>query len=142
MRRLWLAATMLLFIPSLHAAETSRSAATVVVRPVISTAVTASGQAITLPQKGVHVVATTYDIPRGATLPEHKHPYARYAYVLGGTLRVTNTENGKSEVYKTGDFIVEAIGQWHKATNIGKGPVKLLVVDQVEGDQNNTVIQQ
>jgi quercetin dioxygenase-like cupin family protein len=142
MRRLWLTAALLSCIPSLLAAESDRSAATVVVRPVLSTAVTASGQPIVLPQKNVQVVVTTYDIPRGANLAEHKHPNARYAYVTSGTLRVTNTDTGKSDTYKAGDFIVEAIGQWHKAANIGKNHVKLVVIDQVEGDQNNTVLRQ
>ena len=142
MRLLWVAASFLLLMPSLQAAPNDRSAPQVVVKPVTSTAVTASGQPITLPQKDAHVVVTTYDIGRGANLPEHKHSYARYAYVLVGTLRVTNTETGRSEVYKPGDFIVEAIGQWHKAANIGRDSVRLLVIDQVDGEQNNTVQRQ
>ena len=89
------AASFLLLMPSLQAAPNDRSAPQVVVKPVTSTAVTASGQPITLPQKDAHVVVTTYDIGRGANLPEHKHSYARYAYVLVGTLRVTNTETGR-----------------------------------------------
>jgi quercetin dioxygenase-like cupin family protein len=60
--------------------------------------------------------------------------------VLAGTLRVTNTETGTSETYKQGDFTVEAIDQWHKAANIGADAVKLVVVDQVEGEQGNTVL--
>jgi quercetin dioxygenase-like cupin family protein len=75
----------------------------------------------------------------GATLPEHKHPAPRYAYVLSGTLRVSNTDTGKSDVYKSGDFIVEAVDQWHKAANIGSDPVKLLVIDTTEHGQNNVV---
>ncbi|HEY9211362.1 MAG TPA: cupin domain-containing protein, partial [Ancylobacter sp.] len=39
-----------------------------------------------------------------------------------------------------GDFIVEAISQWHKGATIGDVPVKLLVIDQVEGDQNNVIL--
>jgi quercetin dioxygenase-like cupin family protein len=80
------------------------------------------------------------NIPAGANLPEHKHPFARYAYVQAGTLRVTNTETGRSETYKQGDFIVEAIDQWHKAANIGADAVKLVVIDQVEGTGSNTVL--
>jgi quercetin dioxygenase-like cupin family protein len=58
--------------------------------------------------------------------------------VTAGRLRVTNTETGKSDIYKAGDFIVEAIDQWHRAANTGGGTVKLVVVDQVEGDAGNT----
>ena len=36
---------------------------------------------------------------------------------------MTNTETGRSEIYKQGDFIVEAIDQWHKAANIGADAV-------------------
>jgi quercetin dioxygenase-like cupin family protein len=140
MKLLWVVGTALLFISPLHAAQSDQPEAAVVVKQVASTTVTASGQPITLPQKDVHVVVSTFEIPAGANLPEHKHPFARYAYVMAGTLRVTNTETGKSETYKQGDFIVEAIDQWHKAANIGADAVKLVVIDQVEGEQGNTVL--
>ena len=125
---------------SLPAQADQPPAPNVVVKPVLSTDVTASGQPIVLPTKDVHVVVSTFDIPAGADLPEHGHPFPRYAYVLAGTLRVTNTATGKSETYKAGDFIVEAIGQWHKAANIGADAVKLVVIDQVAGTGSNTVL--
>jgi quercetin dioxygenase-like cupin family protein len=117
----------------------------VVVTSVLNATVTATGQKIALPQGDARVSVTLYDIAAHATLPEHKHPFPRYAYVLRGTLRVTNTETGQSHVYKTGDFIIEAIGQWHKAEGVDGHPVKLLVIDQVAGDQvagdgNNVVL--
>lgn len=114
----------------------------VVVTPLASRTETASGQPITLPQKNVQVLVSTYDIAAGATLPVHKHPFPRYAYVMAGTLQVTNVETGKSNTYKSGDFIVEMIGQWHQATNVGADPVKLLVIDQVEEGVKNTVLRQ
>ena len=114
----------------------------VVVTPLASRTTTASGQPITLPQKNVQVLVSTYDIAPGATLPVHKHPFPRYAYVEAGTLQVTNVETGKANTYKTGDFIIEMIGQWHQATNVGDGPVKLLVIDQVEEGAKNTILRQ
>ena len=140
MKLLWVIATTLLLVGPLHAAPSDQPDASVVVKQVTSTAVTVSGQSITLPQEDVHVVVSTFDIPAGANLPEHKHPFARYAYVLAGTLRVTYTETGRSETYKQGDFIVEALDQWHKAANIGADAVKLVVIDQVEGTAGNTVL--
>jgi quercetin dioxygenase-like cupin family protein len=135
--RLMLAAVgvMLLASPTL-AAETKP----VVVTPVIATSVTSSGQPIVLPQHDAQVVVSTYDIAAGAVLPEHKHPFPRYGYVLTGTLRVTNADTGKSDVYKPGDFILESVGQWHKADTVGDEPVKLLVIDMIEKDRPNTVI--
>ena len=65
--------------------------------------VAAAGQPIVLPQKDAQIVASIYDIAPGAALPEHKHPYPRYGYVLAGTLRVINTEPHQSDIYKRGD---------------------------------------
>ncbi|RTM00007.1 MAG: cupin domain-containing protein [Hyphomicrobiales bacterium] len=114
----------------------------VVVTPLGSKTTTASGQPIALPQKNVEVQVSAYEIASGATLPVHKHPFPRYAYVQAGTLKVTNVETGASNTYKSGDFIVEMIGQWHQATNIGADPVKLLVIDQVEQGAKNTILKQ
>jgi quercetin dioxygenase-like cupin family protein len=136
MKHILLAAGFLLFASSLKALENK----TVVVTPVLSTTVTASGQPIILPQKDAQVLVSTYEIAPGATLPEHKHPYPRYGYVLAGTLRVTDTETGKSTVYMPGDFVIETIGQWHQGANIGSDPLRLLVIDQVEKDQSNLIL--
>lgn len=124
------------------ALDTSNTGAKVVVTPVASTTTTAAGQPITLPQKNVQVLVSTFDIPPGATLPVHKHPSARYAYVLEGQLQVTNADTGKSSSYKKGDFIVEMIDVWHQGANVGAEPVRLLVIDQVEQGASNTVLKQ
>jgi quercetin dioxygenase-like cupin family protein len=108
--------------------------------PVLSTSVTSSGQKIVLPQKDARISVSLYDVAAGAVLPEHKHPFPRYGYVLSGTLQVTNTETGKIEDYKPGDFIVESVDQWHKGANIGREPLKLLVIDMTEGEVANTVV--
>ncbi|RWN42338.1 MAG: cupin domain-containing protein [Mesorhizobium sp.] len=123
-----------------HALDSSGTP--VVVTPLASRTTTASGQPITLPQKNVQVLVSTYDIASGATLPVHRHPFPRYAYVQAGTLKVTNVETGISNTYKAGDFIIEMIGQWHQATNIGDVEVKLLVIDQVEQGAKNTELRQ
>jgi quercetin dioxygenase-like cupin family protein len=120
----------------------SGAAAPVVVTPVKTTGVTSTGQPITLPQKNVEVTASIFDIAPGATLPVHKHPFPRYGYVLAGTLKVTNVDTGKSDTFKTGDFIVEMIDQWHQGSNIGVDPVKLLVIDQIEAGAQATILKQ
>ena len=118
------------------------AAAPVVVTPIRSTAVTSTGQPITLPQKNVEVTASIFDIAPGATLPVHKHPFPRYGYVLAGTLKVTNVDTGKTDVFNTGDFIVEMIDQWHQGSNIGVDPVKLLLIDQIEAGAQATILRQ
>lgn len=143
-RMAWLACVgilaSLLLSEAAFALDSQPAATPVVVTPVASATTTAAGQPIVLPQKDVQVVVSTYEIAPGATLPVHKHPFPRYAYVLAGNLKVTSIETGQSTTYKTGDFIVEMIGQWHQGTNIGADPVKLLVIDQVEKGSPATVL--
>lgn len=143
MRNVLASALLLAAALSSTAARALDSSGTpVVVTPLASRTTTASGQPIALPQKNVEVQVSAYEIAPGATLPVHKHPFPRYAYVEAGTLKVTNVETGNSNTYKTGDFIVEMIGQWHQATNIGTDAVKLLVIDQVEQGVKNTILKQ
>ncbi len=122
------------------ALDSSQTASEVVVRPVISTTTTAIGQPITLPQKNVQVIVSSFDVPAGAVLPVHKHPFARYGYIMAGNLQVTDVVTGKSHSYKTGDFIVEMIDEWHQGVNVGADTVKILVIDQVEEGMSNTVL--
>lgn len=120
----------------------SGAAAPITVTPIRSTTVTSTGQPITLPQKNVEAATSIFEIAPGAKLPVHKHPFARYAYVLGGTLQVTNVDTGQSDTFNTGDFIVEMIDQWHTGANIGADPVKLLVIDQIEKGTPVTVVKE
>jgi quercetin dioxygenase-like cupin family protein len=138
MKHACLSAAFVLLASPLEASEHDA----VIVKPVLSTSVTASGQPLSFPKNNAQVRVSTYEIAPGAALPEHKHVYLRYGYVMAGTLVVTNTETGKSDVYHGGDFIIEAIGQWHKAANVGTEPVLLLVIDQAEKDQNNVIMRE
>lgn len=133
----WLPVFVLSFSFSAYAADAPAPVATT---HVLTTMQTSSGQPIALPRSDVEVIVTTLEIQPGATLPRHLHPYPRYGYVLQGGLKITNDQTGVTQVFKAGDFIVEAIGQWHHAETIGDTPVKLLVIDQVQGHKvGNTV---
>jgi len=109
------------------------------VTPVFSSTTTAIGQPIVLPKANAEVRVSIYEIPVGAQLPVHKHPFPRYAYVLAGKLRVTEQDNARTFDYAAGDFLIEMLDTWHFGTNIGSEPVRLLVVDQVEAGQPNTI---
>jgi quercetin dioxygenase-like cupin family protein len=119
---------------------TTDAAQPVKVTPMLTTAVTSSGQPIVMPQKDVQITVSTYDIAPGAKLPEHKHPYPRYGFVEAGTLRVTNLQTEKTETYTQGSFILEAVDQWHKAENAGGDPVKLLVIDVMPKGATSTIL--
>jgi quercetin dioxygenase-like cupin family protein len=116
--------------------------AQVVVTPIINTQTTAIGQPILLPKANAEMHAVLYEIPVGATLAVHKHPYQRYAYVLAGKLRVVATESAKTFDYATGDMVIEVVDTWHYGVNTGDIPVRLLVIDQVEAGEQNTITQQ
>jgi quercetin dioxygenase-like cupin family protein len=137
-RRLGLALGLMATLPAVSAAAAN---APYTVTQLMSAIATPSGQPLVMPQGNVRVMVSTYDIAPGAKLPIHRHPYPRYGYVLAGTLRVTDTDTGQSWDYKTGDFIVEVVGQWHFGENTGTTPVKLLVIDVVpKVDTRNTVL--
>lgn len=110
------------------------------VKRVFSSTKTAAGQPITLPAGEVEVSVLTYDIAPGARLPVHKHPFARYAYVLGGDLTVTDADTGAATTYHAGDVVIEMIDRWHFAENAGTSPVRLLVFDQTPVGQAATVL--
>jgi quercetin dioxygenase-like cupin family protein len=122
-------------------APLSAQAEGVKIDPISKTEVTSSGQPIVLPRGHVNVITSTYEIPPGAKLPVHKHNYPRYGYMMSGQLRITNIATGKSTTFNPGDFIIESLGQWHKAESTGTDPVKLLVIDQVPKGENNTILQ-
>jgi quercetin dioxygenase-like cupin family protein len=122
----------------LAAVPAATFAETVIVTPIFRGTATASGQPITLPSGPVQVTVSRFVIPPGATLPVHRHKYPRYAYVVSGTLRVTNTETGASNLYHAGEFVVEMIGAWHQGSNAGGDPVVLIVTDQTPPGESNT----
>jgi quercetin dioxygenase-like cupin family protein len=112
----------------------------VIIKPVLDTSKTTSGQPILLPQGNAQVIVAKYEIPPGLELPMHKHSFPRYGYVLAGTLRVSNEDTKSSRVFHTGEFIVESINQWHRGANIGSTLLELLVIDQVEEGKSNIVL--
>jgi len=112
----------------------------VTVKQLLSTTTTSAGQQIVLPRKDAELVASIFEIPPGAHLPEHEHPYPRYGYILSGSLRVTDTETGQGKTYQQGDFVVESVGRWHTGANAGEEPTRLLVIDLVQNGHANTVL--
>ena len=115
--------------------------AAVVVSPVLSTTETANGRPIPLPQGEVQVLVSRYEIPPGAQLSVHMHPFSRMAYVLSGTLVVTDVATGAETTYAQGGFVVEMVNAWHFGRNDGLEPVQLLVIDLVPEGQANTITQ-
>lgn len=131
-----------LLATTLPAAALDPTPQAAVVTPLVSTDRTDAGQPLVLPRENPRVIVSNFEIAPGATLPVHKHPSARYAYVLEGHLRVTNADTGASKDYKAGDFVIEMIDTWHLGANVGDDTVRLVVIDQVEGDAPNTILKE
>ena len=68
----------------------------------------------------------------------HRHDAPMYAYILSGTLQVSY-DGGVVKIYKAGDAILEAIGTYHNGQNIGKDPVRIIVVNIGAVGVENTV---
>jgi quercetin dioxygenase-like cupin family protein len=109
--------------------------------PIDTSTTTWSGQPYSVPSGPLQVTAQTVEMPVGGVLGVHKHPWPRFAYVQQGTLQVTNDDAHVTRDFKAGEFVVEAIGQWHHAKVIGDQPVKLLVIDQTPPGKVNLVSQ-
>lgn len=109
-------------------------------RTILRTTHTISNQPIALPQKNPEVVVSILEIEPGAELPPHRHPFARYGYILSGTLSVTNLDTGKVMTFPPGAFVIESMAQWHTGTNPGNEPLSLLVLDQVEEGMENIIL--
>ena len=99
---------------------------------------TNTGQPILSPEGPLTLTVSRVTIAGGTSLPVHKHPYQRYAYVESGAITVRNLDTGTSMEFKPGATIVEARGQWHTGTAMGSQPVVLLVIDQTPPGKVNT----
>lgn len=124
---------------ALVAVPAAAQEAAVTTAPVAAETQTNSGQPIQLPAGPVEVTVSRVTIPAGTTLPVHKHPYPRYAEVEAGRILVMNLQTGTERRYGPGEFIVEAIDQWHTGVVIGDQDVRLLVIDQHPPGEANTV---
>ena len=133
------AATLL---ASMHARadEQGKAPPPVSVEEILSADVNSAGQAIVFPKRNGHVTVSVFTIQPGATLPVHAHPYPRMGYVLDGTLRVTNLQTNQVATYGKGEFVLEAVNEWHKGENPGIHPLTLLVIDLIEKGARNTLL--
>lgn len=91
---------------------------------------TLSGQPIRPPPADVRITISQGVIPVGGGVPAHKHPYPRLVSVLAGRLKVTNLDTGEVREIKAGDWLVDAVEQWHETAVVGSEPVRLLTIDE------------
>jgi quercetin dioxygenase-like cupin family protein len=96
-------------------------------RMLLSTATTVTGQPIHYPQGAAHVTAVEIMLAPGEETGWHTHPVPMFGYILAGELTVDYGPLGK-RVYRTGDALVEAIGEAHNGRNTGEAPTRILAI--------------
>jgi quercetin dioxygenase-like cupin family protein len=96
-------------------------------RMLLKSTTTNIGQPIAYPRRGTPEITTMIvTIPPGGSTMLHKHPVPVVGYILDGELEV-RAAGGKVNRYRAGDAFVEALNHAHAGTNIGPGPVRILV---------------
>lgn len=120
----WMAATILAVALIAGSARADDAVRTQV---LLRTTTTNIGQPIVYPRRGTPEVTTMIvTIPPGGATVLHKHPVPIVGYILEGELEV-RAAGGKVNRYKAGDAFVEALNHAHAGTNIGAGPLRILV---------------
>lgn len=108
-------------------------------KPLAAIEATLSGQPIDLPAGHLKVTVTEVTIPAGGGLPAHKHPYPRLVQVLEGRLKVTNLVTGQSAEKGVGDWMIDAVEQWHEAEALDGKPAKIMTIDHAPPGATVTV---
>ena len=101
---------------------------------------TLSGQAIRAPSGDLRVTITQVELPAGGKLAAHKHPYPRVVQVLSGRLAIRNLDTGQTREAKAGEWMVDAVEQWHEAIALGDQPARLMTIDQAPPGQPVTIM--
>jgi len=101
---------------------------------------TLSGQPIRAPSGDLRVTVTQTVVPVGGRLPVHKHPYPRVAHIVSGRFKITNLDTGQVREAVAGDWMVDAVDQWHEAEVVGDEPARLMTVDQAPAGSAVTIL--
>ena len=96
------------------------------VTPLLKTTRDAGGKPIVYPGgKDAEVTGIMVEIPAGGETGWHIHTVPCFAYVLEGEVHV-EMENGRTNVFKAGEAIAEAVALRHNGRNRGSVPAKIV----------------
>lgn len=115
--------TLLASLPSASADSTYKK-----VQPVLDTTKTVMEENL-LQSDGspMHITSTIVTIDPGEETAWHKHGVPLYIYILSGEVTVEYEEKG-IRTFGPGGSYMEAMAYWHRGTNRGKEPVRILTV--------------
>jgi quercetin dioxygenase-like cupin family protein len=66
-------------------------------------------------------------IPPHTQLQLHKHPSINAGYLISGEITV-HAEDGKTQLVKAGDGLIEMVNTWHYGSNDGELPAEIVIV--------------
>jgi quercetin dioxygenase-like cupin family protein len=96
--------------------------------PVVKSAITLSSQKIEYPKTDKpEISALQIEIEPGGESGRHMHPVPTFVYVLEGVLTV-EMDDGSRHEFQAGKGFLEVTNTWHNGKNMGKSPLKFLVV--------------
>jgi len=135
MRILFFLATLYL-TTSYAGAQSLPYAPAIKVTRVLQTSTDSLGRPLTYAStKKPEVTMLFVEIPPGAQTGWHMHPVQGYAYIISGHLAVESRYG--IHIFQAGQGVVEPMGILHNGKNIGKEPVKLIVI--FTGERNEPV---
>ncbi|MBF0340958.1 MAG: cupin domain-containing protein [Magnetococcales bacterium] len=89
----------------------------------------------------LQVLSTIVTITPGETTAWHKHGVPMYAYILSGEVTVDYGEQG-TRTFRAGTAMMEAMNHWHRGTNQGQEPVRILVVYMGSDPSRNVIVKE
>ena len=110
-----------------HPASALDNSASVKVTPLLKTSTSWDGKPLVYPQGQAEVTALIVEIAAGGQTGWHEHSVPSFAYVLEGTLEVTQG-NGATCQLHAGDTLPEVVQTLHNGRALGDKPVKLFVL--------------
>ncbi|MEO5375680.1 MAG: cupin domain-containing protein [Alphaproteobacteria bacterium] len=98
------------------------------VQPVLATSATVLDEKLLLPDGSpLTITSTIVTIDPGEETAWHKHGVPLYVYILSGEVTVDYGDKG-TRTFGPGGAFMEAMDHWHRGTNRGKEPVRILAV--------------
>lgn len=119
--------TAAMLSPWLSASATDEKPKPVAAQTVMKTSTSWDGKPIIYPSGASEISVLSIEIASGQETGWHSHPVPSFAYVLAGTLEVTEA-TGKSKIVRTGEMLAEVVNTSHNGRAIGGAPVKLIVL--------------
>ncbi|MBF0127061.1 MAG: cupin domain-containing protein [Magnetococcales bacterium] len=111
------------------------------VQPLLDTSTTVLDEPLRFPDGSpMRVSSTIVTITPGEETLWHRHGVPMYVYILSGEVTVDYRDRG-TRTFGAGSAFVEAMRQWHRGTNRGREPARILVVHMGSEQARNVILQ-